>query len=119
MLLTTELDMATSVEPSDIDVFITNAAWTICSAYHTELKASPGAAIFGRTCCLTSPCLPTGTKLENTGNAKLTKTWNEKIAHVAIGIINLVIKYFLEKMVSSAKVKVGMKAILGLSHQFI
>jgi hypothetical protein len=30
-----------------------------------------------------------------------------------------VIKYFLEKMVYSAKVKVDMKVILGLSHQFI
>ena len=42
-----------------------------------------------------------------------------KIAHVVFGIIKLVIKYFLEKMVSSAKVKVGMKEILGQSHQFI
>ncbi len=25
-----------------------NATWAICSTYHTELKASPGAAIFGQ-----------------------------------------------------------------------
>ncbi len=38
--------MADSVEPADIDTFIDNAAWAICSTYNTVLKASPGAAIF-------------------------------------------------------------------------
>ncbi len=47
MLHTTELDMADTVVTSDIDVFLTNASWAICSTYHTVLKASPGAAIFG------------------------------------------------------------------------
>jgi len=45
---TSEIIMANSVEPADIDTFIDNAAWAICSTYHTVLKASPGAAIFGR-----------------------------------------------------------------------
>jgi hypothetical protein len=40
--------MADSVHPADIDTFIDNAAWAIRSTYHTVLKASPGAAIFGR-----------------------------------------------------------------------
>ncbi len=48
MMHTSELDMADSVEPADIDTFIDNAAWAICSTYHTVLKTSPGAAIFGR-----------------------------------------------------------------------
>jgi hypothetical protein len=48
MLRTAEIDMATSVAPSDIATFLTNVAWTICSTYRTILKASPGAAIFGR-----------------------------------------------------------------------
>ncbi len=47
MMRTSELDMADSVDPADIDTFIDNAAWAICSTYHTVLKASPGAAIFG------------------------------------------------------------------------
>jgi hypothetical protein len=33
---------------SDIDLFLSDAAWAVCSTYHTVLKASPGAAIFGR-----------------------------------------------------------------------
>jgi hypothetical protein len=48
MMHTSEIDMAKSVEPADIDTFINNAAWAICSTYHTVSKASPGAAIFGR-----------------------------------------------------------------------
>ncbi len=47
MLCTVELDMADSVTPNDANVFLDNAAWAIYSTYHTVLKASPGAAIFG------------------------------------------------------------------------
>jgi hypothetical protein len=47
MMRTSELDMADSVEPADIDTFIDNAAWAIFSTCLTVLKASPGAAIFG------------------------------------------------------------------------
>jgi len=47
-MCTAELDMADSVHPADIYSFIDNAVWAICSSYHTVLKASPGAAIFGR-----------------------------------------------------------------------
>jgi len=45
---TAELNMADLVYPADIDTFIDNAVWAICSTYHTVLKASPGAVIFGR-----------------------------------------------------------------------
>jgi hypothetical protein len=48
MLRTAELDMADSVTPHDVDVFLDNAAWAIHSTYHTVLKASPGAAVFGQ-----------------------------------------------------------------------
>jgi hypothetical protein len=48
MLHTDELDMANSVTPDDVDVFLDDAAWAIRSTYHTVLTASPGAAIFRR-----------------------------------------------------------------------
>ncbi len=48
MLRRAGLDMANSVTPDDVDVFLDNAAWAIRSTYHTVLKASPGAAIFGQ-----------------------------------------------------------------------
>jgi hypothetical protein len=48
MLCTAELDMANSVTLDDVNVFLDNAAWAIRSIYHTVLKASPCAAIFGQ-----------------------------------------------------------------------
>jgi hypothetical protein len=44
---TAELDMADSVTPNDINVFLDNAAYAICLTYYRVPKASPGAAIFG------------------------------------------------------------------------
>ncbi len=48
MLRTAKLDMAELVNASGINIFLADAAWTICSTHHTVLKASPGAVIFGR-----------------------------------------------------------------------
>ncbi len=36
MMRTSEVDMAKSVEPADIDTFINNAAWAIRSTYHIQ-----------------------------------------------------------------------------------
>jgi hypothetical protein len=47
MLRIAKLDMAKPVNASDIDIFLADAAWAICSTHHTVLRASPGAAIFG------------------------------------------------------------------------
>ncbi len=48
MLCTAKLDMTKSVNASDINIFLADAAWAICSTHHTVLKVSPGAAIFGQ-----------------------------------------------------------------------
>jgi hypothetical protein len=48
MLRTAKPNMAELVNASDIDVFLSDTAWVICSTHCTVLKASPGAAIFGR-----------------------------------------------------------------------
>ncbi len=48
MLRTAELDIAESVNASDIKIFLSDAARAIRSTHHTVLKASPGAAIFGQ-----------------------------------------------------------------------
>ncbi len=45
---TSKIDMAELVKASDINVFLSDAAWAIRSTYHTVPKASPGATIFGR-----------------------------------------------------------------------
>jgi hypothetical protein len=48
MLRTAEIDTAKSVTPNDINIFLDNGEWAICSIYHTVLNTSPGAAIFGQ-----------------------------------------------------------------------
>ncbi len=60
---TSELDMATSVDLADIDTFIDNEAWAIRSTYHTVLKASQGAAIFGRDMLLNIPFVADWTQI--------------------------------------------------------
>jgi len=62
MLHTAELDMANTVETSDIDAFLTDAAWTIRSTYHTAVKAS-GAAIFGQDMFFNIPFLADWNKI--------------------------------------------------------
>jgi hypothetical protein len=39
MLCTSKLDMAETITPDDIDVFLDNVAWAICSTYHTVLNS--------------------------------------------------------------------------------
>jgi hypothetical protein len=63
MLRTAELDMANSITPNDINIFLDNVTWAICSTYHTELKASPGAAIFGRDMLFDIPFVADGRKI--------------------------------------------------------
>ncbi len=48
MIRTAEIEMTKSVTTDDVNVVLDNAAWAICSTYHTVLKASPAAAIFGQ-----------------------------------------------------------------------
>ena len=57
MMRTAELDMANTVAPNDVADFLNDAAWAVRSTYHTVLKASPGAAIFGRDMLLDVPFL--------------------------------------------------------------
>ena len=119
MLCTTELDISNTVVTSNIDLLLTNTAWAICSTYHTVLKASPGAAIFGWDMLFDIPFLADWNKigerrkhrtgLDTAHENRSRRDWDYQVGD----------KYFFEKMVLSAKQRVGMKVILGLSHQFI
>ena len=55
--------MANTVSESDIADFLTNAAWAVRSTYHTVLKASPGAAIFGRVMLFDIPFIADWNKI--------------------------------------------------------
>ena len=63
MLRTADLDMADTVSESDIADFLTNAAWAVRSTYHTVLKTSPGAAIFGRDMLFDVPFIADWSKI--------------------------------------------------------
>ncbi len=79
MLCTSKLDMAKTITPDDLDIFLDNVAWAICSIYHTVLKASPGAAIFGHGMLLDIPFIADWNKI-GTGNIKPILTRHAKIA---------------------------------------
>jgi hypothetical protein len=66
MLHTAELDMAETVTPNGANVFLDNAVRTICSNYHTVLKASQGAAIFGRDMLFDIPFIANWNKMGST-----------------------------------------------------
>jgi hypothetical protein len=68
MLHTAEINTANSVKPSDINVFLSDAAWAIFSTYHTALKSLPGAAILGQDMLFDIPFIADWKKMENIGN---------------------------------------------------
>jgi hypothetical protein len=55
--------MAKIITPDDLDVFLDNAAWAICSTYHTVLKTSPDEAIFGRNMLFNIPFIADWNKI--------------------------------------------------------
>ncbi len=63
MLHTAELDMAETVTPNDVDVFLDSVAWAICSNYHTVFKTSQGVAIFGRNMLFNIPFIANWKKI--------------------------------------------------------
>jgi hypothetical protein len=67
MLPTAKLDLTESVNASDINIFLADATWAIHFTHHTVLKASPGAAMFGRDMLFDIPFMLTRKLLENTG----------------------------------------------------
>jgi hypothetical protein len=71
MLCTSKLDMAETITPDNVNVFLDNTAWAICSTYHTVLKASPVAAIFGRDMLFDIPLIANWNKI---GDCKQRQT---------------------------------------------
>ncbi len=117
MLHTSELNMANIVEPSDISDFFMDAEWTICSTYHTVLKASSCTAIFGRDMLFDIPFLVNRDKIGQRQCQTNLHTQHENRSHV--GIIKWVTKYLFAKKVSSANQKVSFIVIFGLHLQSI
>ena len=47
MLHTVRLEDKVNLDPMDIDQFVIEAAWAVCSTHHNFLGSSPGTAVFG------------------------------------------------------------------------
>jgi hypothetical protein len=119
MLRTSELDMAESVKTSDIDVFLSDAAWAVRSTYHTVLKASPGAAIFGRDMLFDIPFIADWQKIGEY-RQQLTDLSNARENEGRLTmIIKLVRKYCYRKKVSFALLSPGSIRSLGSIQQSI
>ena len=48
MIRISGIDGQETCTPQMVDELLTNITWVVCSTYHTVLKSTPGAAIFGR-----------------------------------------------------------------------
>ncbi len=55
--------MARNVTSNEADFFLDNAAWVICSTYHSVLKAFPGVVIFGRNMLFDIPFIANWNKI--------------------------------------------------------
>jgi hypothetical protein len=119
MMHTAELDMANTADPGDVADFLNDAAWAVCSTYHTVLKASPGAAIFGQDMLFDVPFLADSNKVGdymqrqtdcNTARENKTRVeWDYAVCD----------KILVRKEVFSANQNASMKRNLGLSVKFI
>ena len=63
MIRTSGIDSQETCTPQMLDELITNIAWAVCSTYHTILKSTPGAAIFGRDTLFDIPYLADWTQI--------------------------------------------------------
>jgi hypothetical protein len=86
MLRTAKLDMAKTITPDDVDVFLDNAAWAICSTYHTVLKASPSVAIFGHDMLFDIPFIADWNKIGDYRQCRTNLNTAAKIASRSIMI---------------------------------
>jgi hypothetical protein len=93
MLRTSKLDLAETITPDDIDVFLYNPAWAICSTYHTVLKASPGAAIFGHDMPFNIPFIANWNKIGDYRQRQPISVQNAKIASKSTMITKLAIRF--------------------------
>jgi hypothetical protein len=90
-----------------------------CSTYHTVLKASPGAEIFGRYMLFDIPYIADWNKIgdyrQHQTDLNTKRENNSRIDYD----YKVVVKYLYGKMVSSTKQKAGITVNHGQSRQFI
>jgi hypothetical protein len=94
MLRTSKLDMAKTSTPDDLDVFLDNAAWVIRYTYHTVLKASPGATIFGHDMLFVIPFIANWNKIGDYRQRQTDLSTHAKIPSKLTMITKLSVKFW-------------------------
>ena len=83
MIRTAGIDSQDTCTPLMVDELLTNIAWAVRSTYHTVLKTTPGAAIFGRDMLFDLPYLADwnqiGTRRQNSVDQSCAKTNKRRI----------------------------------------
>ncbi len=100
--------------PDDIDVFLDNVAWAICSTNHIVLKVSPCTAIFG---CNMLFDIPFVAKWNKIGNFRWRQTNFNTTCKNRIMNTRLAMRFWWKKIVSSAKQKAQTAKCHGLSQK--
>jgi hypothetical protein len=85
--------MTDSVTPNDSNVFLDNTAWAICSTYHTVLKASPGAAIFGQDMLFDIPFIANWNKIGDYRQCQIDLSTERKNKNASTMITKLTIEF--------------------------
>ena len=106
--------MSDTCTASDIDKFLTNAAWAIRSTYHTVLRSSPGAAVFGRDMLFDIPYLADWTEIGKRRQLLVNQDCERKNSRRIDFDYTVGQQVLLKKMVSSAKQKTKMMALTSL-----
>jgi hypothetical protein len=86
--------MTKSVTPDDVDLFLNNAAWAICSTYDTVLKVSLGAAIFGCNILFDIPFVANWNKIGDFRQCPTNLNTPVKLSHASIMITRSAIKFW-------------------------
>ena len=113
MMRTSSLDNSNTVTPLMVDEFLTNVAWAIRSTYHTVLRTTPGAAIFGRDMLFDIPYLADWTEIGRRRQDQVNQNndrENKRRIDFDYAVGQKVLQYLI-KMVSSAKHRTKMTAL--------
>ena len=79
MIRTSGIDMQDTCTPLMVDELLTNIAWAVRSTYHTVLKTTPGAAIFGRDMMFDVPFLADWNKIGDYRQRQTDHNTREKL----------------------------------------
>eukprot|EP00957_Ditylum_brightwellii_P132041 10067769-Ditylum_brightwellii.AAC.1 len=90
MIRTSTTDMSPTINDTMIEDFLVDASWAVSSTYHTILKSTPGADIFGRIMLFDIPYIADWTEIgrrrqEQVESTNICENKSQLIHDYAIG----------------------------------